>query len=98
MDDTEKKRNTAEAHRKSMEQFDCQPGAVDNQPRATKMVVCYSFEVDCPYCDALLDLVDQDEDACFSKHIFNNDWYAINGMEAVCPDCGKKFSISEVEC
>jgi len=66
--------------------------------KSAEMVVSWSLDVECPYCGADVDLSTQDDDSCFSKPIFNNDWDAIVGMEGNCPDCSEDFTISKVEC
>ncbi len=43
--------------------------------KSADLTVCYSLDIDCPYCGAELDLSDQDdENGCFSSPIFNNRW------------------------
>ena len=66
--------------------------------KSAGIIVSWSFDVTCPYCEADIDLADQDDDACFSKPIFSNRWNDIVGMEAHCPDCSKDFTIDKVEC
>lgn len=66
--------------------------------KSAEAIVEWSLNATCPYCDADVDLADQDEEGCFSGPIFNNRWDDIVGMEAHCPDCSENFTISSVEC
>ena len=65
--------------------------------KSTGMIVAWSFDVECPYCEADIDLSDQDDDGIFSGAIFNNNWDDLIGVECHCPDCSKDFTISKVE-
>lgn len=66
--------------------------------KSAEMTVSWSFDIECPYCKADLDLSDQNDDGCFTNPIFNNRWDDVVGMKATCPDCGNDFTISKVEC
>jgi DNA-directed RNA polymerase subunit RPC12/RpoP len=53
--------------------------------------------VDCPACDATLDLFDADDDQLASTAIFSNKWEDLKGEEYTCPDCYHEFKIDDVE-
>ncbi|HID70090.1 MAG TPA: hypothetical protein EYP35_06440 [Desulfobacterales bacterium] len=55
-----------------------------------------NMEIDCPYCNAELDLSDHDKNRCFSGPIFNNRSDDLVGETVNCPDCEKEFIIENV--
>ena len=66
--------------------------------KKAEAIVSWSLDVECPYCGSDIDLTDQDDDGCFSKPIFNNQWDELVGVEVHCCDCSRDFTISEVSC
>ena len=67
------------------------------EPKRASLTVCYSLEIDCPYCNAQLDLCDEDDErGRLSSPIFNNRWEDLVGENVKCPDCEKIFIISKV--
>jgi len=69
----------------------------DKPLKSADLLVCYSLDIDCPYCGAELDLSDQDDgDGFFSSPIFNNRWEDLVGETVNCPDCEKEFIIENV--
>ena len=70
--------------------------ATDETLESADLIIGYSLEIDCPYCNAELDLSDQDENRCFSGPIFNNRSDDLVGEIVNCPDCRKEFIIENV--
>lgn len=74
-------------------------GTDDKHPlKNAGLTVCYSLDIDCPYCGAEIDLSDQDDDAFYTGPIFSNKWDELVGEEVYCPDCEREFIISSVGC
>ncbi|HIP39451.1 MAG TPA: hypothetical protein EYG88_08750 [Desulfocapsa sulfexigens] len=68
----------------------------DETLKGANLIVAYSLEIDCPYCNAELDLSDHDKNRCFSGPIFNNRSDDLVGETVNCPDCEKEFIIENV--
>ena len=57
----------------------------------------YSLDVKCPKCKDDIDLLDQDEDGCFTTPIFTNQWDELEGEMVICPICDHEFTIDGVD-
>ena len=57
----------------------------------------WTLFISCPACDASVDLVDQDEDGCFSHAIFNNKWEEAKGESVYCDECSHEFTVEGIE-
>lgn len=57
----------------------------------------FSMRIECPKCSHDFDLVDHDDDGCYTRPIFNNRWDDLKGEDVLCPECETEFKISEVE-
>lgn len=57
----------------------------------------FSMMIECPHCEADIDLVDEEEDSEYSIPIFNNNWDNLRGELVFCPEYGKEFAIDCVE-
>jgi len=53
----------------------------------------YYLNVECPHCSRVFDLVDQNDDGCFTTPIFNNRWDDLKGESVECPHCGRESLI-----
>lgn len=64
-----------------------------------KAIFWWHLYIDCPNCGETIDLAegDYDVDSQFSKHIFNNDWDAVN-VDVECEYCAHQININEIEC
>ena len=56
----------------------------------------WSLEVECPACHEEFDLAKDDDDNVVANAIFNNNWEALEGYEAICPECFHEFLLTEV--
>ena len=57
----------------------------------------WSVDVECPACKEEFDLTDHDDDRVVASAIFNNNWDALKGYEAICEHCQHEFKIESVE-
>ena len=53
--------------------------------------------VECPYCEEVIDLFEEDSDHIYSMAIFNNKWDDIKNQEECCPSCKKEFLVEGIE-
>lgn len=57
----------------------------------------WTLYIDCPACDAMVDLVDQDDNQIFATAIFNNKWGSAKGEEVFCDECNHEFKVDDIE-
>ncbi len=57
----------------------------------------WSLDIECPKCNAEIDLAAGDDDNTYSNAIFNNKWDDLVDEEITCPECGHIFLIGSVE-
>lgn len=58
----------------------------------------WSVNVECPRCENLIDLAENDDDNIVGNAIFNNNWDALIGHEVTCSHCGRAFKLEAIEC
>ncbi len=52
---------------------------MESELKNVDVLVSYSLDVECPYCEREYDLCDQDDDGVFTTPIFNNIWDELKG-------------------
>lgn len=56
----------------------------------------FSLYVNCPHCDELMDLSENDFDYIVTNALFDNRWDDLNGYDTSCPKCDTDFQIEKV--
>lgn len=59
----------------------------------------YSLDVECPSCEAIIDLTSEHHDGEYylATKIFTNKWDEVKGFEITCEHCGYQFKLDGVE-
>ena len=68
-----------------------------NLMKKTMSSLYVNLYVECPYCESVIDLFEEDSDYIYSMAIFNNKWEDIENQEEYCPNCKKEFLVEGIE-